>query len=241
MQIAAAMQRQYEKWFSSALGREMELLRFGWSGFPVIAFPTSMGRFFQYEDMGTIGVLSGKIEAGEMQIFCVDSVDAESWYADDKHPAQRAPRQEQYDAYLRYEVVPYVWDRAQRGDIGLYGCSFGGYHVANFAGRHPEIVVKALSLSGVYDVHRFTDGYWDDTDYYNSPVDFIANMDGGWVERLRHVEWINATGEYDALAPDNRRLDAVLSAKGIPHRTEIWPGVNGHDWPFWNEAVLRLL
>jgi esterase/lipase superfamily enzyme len=66
-------------------------------------------------------------------------------------------------------------------------------------------------------------------------------MDGGWIDRLRHVEWVIATGEYDALAPDNRRFDAVLSDKGIPHHTEIWSGVNGHDWPFWNEAVVRLL
>ena len=60
-------------------------------------------------------------------------------------------------------------------------------------------------------------------------------------EQLRRVQWVIATGEYDALAPDNRRFDGILSERGIGHHTEIWPGVNGHDWPSWNDAVVRLL
>jgi len=235
------MQRRYEKWFSPALGRDMELLRFGWSGFPVILFPTSMGRFFQYEDTGLVAGLGDKLERGELQLFCVDSVDAESWYDESVHPALRGRRHEAYDAYVRDEVVPYVRHRAERADLGLFGCSFGAYHAANFAGRHPELVTKAVCFSGVFDVSRFIDGYWDDTDYYNSPVCFIANMEGAVLEAVRRVEWVIATGEFDELAPDNRRFDAVLSNKGVPHHTEIWPGVNGHDWPFWNEAVVRLL
>jgi esterase/lipase superfamily enzyme len=235
------MQRRYEKWFSPALGRDMELLRFGWSGFPVILFPTSMGRFFQYEDTGLVAGLGDKLERGELQLFCVDSVDAESWYDESVHPALRGRRHEAYDAYVRDEVVPYVRHRAERADLGLFGCSFGAYHAANFAGRHPELVTKAVCFSGVFDVSRFIDGYWDDTDYYNSPVCFIANMEGAVLEGVRRVEWVIATGEFDELAPDNRRFDAVLSDKGVPHHTEIWPGVNGHDWPFWNEAVVRLL
>ena len=241
MQERAAMERTYEKWTSPALGREMELLWFGSSGYPVIAFPTSMGRFFQYEDSGTIAALAHKIDAGYVQLCCVDSVDVESWYNDGIHPSQRGPRHERYDAYLRDEVVPFARSRAGRSEVGAFGCSFGGYHAANFAGRHPDAVTKAVCLSGVYDVSRFTDGYWDDTDYFNSPAAFIAGMDAAAVARLREIDWVIATGEYDALAPDNRRFDAILTERGIPHHTEIWPGVNGHDWPFWNEAAARLL
>ncbi len=241
MQERAAMQRSYEKWYSPALGREMELLWFGSSGYPVIAFPTSMGRFFQYEDSGTIEALAHKIEAGHLQLCCVDSVDSESWYNESVHPSKRGPRHERYDAYLRDEVVPFVRHRAGHHGIGAYGCSFGGYHAANFAGRHPDVVTKAVCFSGVYDVSRFTDGYWDATDDANSPANFIASMDGDAVARLRAIDWVIATGEFDTLAPDNRRFDAILTERHIPHHTEIWPGVNGHDWNFWNEAVVRLL
>jgi esterase/lipase superfamily enzyme len=38
------MHREHHRWFSPALGREMELLVFGHSGARVIVFPTSQGR-----------------------------------------------------------------------------------------------------------------------------------------------------------------------------------------------------
>ncbi len=235
------MQRTYESWYSSALGRKMEFLWFGWSGYPVLAFPTSMGRFFQYEDTGLVGALASKIEAGYLQLVCADSVDAESWYDEFIPPSERGVRHEQYDAYLAQELVPYVRERARFAQMGTFGCSFGAYHAANFAGRHPDIVSKAVCLSGVYDVHRFVNGYWDERDYFNSPADYIANMNGEVLTRLGHLEWVVATGEYDSLVADNRRFAALLAAKGLPVHAEIWPGVFGHDWPFWNEAVQRLL
>jgi len=236
-----AMQRTYESWDSRLLGRKMELLWFGWSGYPVVAFPTSMGRFFQYEDTGLIGALGSKIEAGYLQLVCVDSVDAESWYDHAIAPQLRGIRHEQYDAYLAQELAPYVLQRSAFPQLGTFGCSFGAYHAANFAGRHPDLASKAVCLSGVYDVRRFVDGYWDERDYFNSPADYIANMSGEALARLAHVQWVVATGEYDSLVEDNRRFAAILAGKGLPLQAEIWPGVFGHDWPFWIEAVQRLL
>lgn len=226
---------------SENLGRPMELLWFGWSGYPVVMFPTSMGRFFQYEDTGLVAQLREKVDAGFLQLVCVDSVDAESWYDTSIPPQARGQRHEQYDAYLRRELFPYVARRAGRDRIGTFGCSFGAYHAANFAARHPDVVSKAVCFSGVYDVHRFVDGYWDETDYFNSPASFIPGMDDDWIAQLRTIEWVIATGDGDSLVADNRAFAAVLDAKGIPNHTEIWPGVFGHDWPFWNEAVARLL
>lgn len=75
-----AMYREYYKGHSSGLGREMELLVFGHTGLPVIAFPTSGGRFFEFEDKGMIGALADRIDTGQLQLFCVDSVNMESWY-----------------------------------------------------------------------------------------------------------------------------------------------------------------
>ena len=47
-------------------------------------------------------------ENGRLQAFCVDSVDAESWYNKSVPPAQRAARQVDYDRYLVNELVPFV-------------------------------------------------------------------------------------------------------------------------------------
>ena len=86
------MNREYHKWHSSELGREMELLVFGTAGVPLIVFPTSMGRFFDYEDRKMISVIGDRYENGQLQAFCVDSVDAESWYNKSVPPRERAAR-----------------------------------------------------------------------------------------------------------------------------------------------------
>src|SRR5262249_29265387 len=102
------MDREYHSWFSTALQREMELLVFGSGGTRVIVFPTSMGRFYQWEAFGMLEPLRSRLEAGVIQLFCVDSVDAESWYAKWRPADERVRRHVEYDRYLLEEVVPFT-------------------------------------------------------------------------------------------------------------------------------------
>lgn len=74
------MNREYHKWWSPRLNREMELLVFGHAGAKVLVFPTRDGRFFEYENLGMTEVLRPKIEAGHLQLFCVDAIYDESFY-----------------------------------------------------------------------------------------------------------------------------------------------------------------
>ncbi|HEY0143182.1 MAG TPA: alpha/beta hydrolase-fold protein [Thermoanaerobaculia bacterium] len=235
------MYREYVKWWSPSLGREMEFLWFGKFGRPVILFPTSAGRFYENENMHLTDSVADKVDAGECQLVLVDTVNEESWYNKNVHPAVRAARHVQYDAYLRHELVPYIFNRAQRGDLAVYGASFGAYHASNFAARYPDLVSRAILFSGVYDIDSFTDGYWDDNCYFNSPNAFIANSDSNQAGRLSRVQWIIATGEYDSLVQKNREFSALLWSKGIPNHLEIWGGVFGHDWPWWREHLRRFV
>src|SRR5262249_37330466 len=130
------MNREYHKWYSNTLQRDMELLVFGHGGVPLLVFPTSMGRFYDYEGRGMIAAIGGRYEHGEGQAFCVDSVDSESWYNKGVHPADRARRHNEYDTYLVEEALPFIRSR-NSGGIVTTGCSFGGYHSINFALRHP--------------------------------------------------------------------------------------------------------
>src|SRR5258708_21833184 len=82
----STMNREFHKAYSQELHRDMEALVFGHAGTPLMVFPTSMGRFFEYEDRGMIAVLAPKIERGELQVFCPDAVDTESWYNKGVHP-----------------------------------------------------------------------------------------------------------------------------------------------------------
>ena len=130
------MHRSHHRWYSRSLDRDMELLVFGHAGPPMIVFPSSMGAFFEYEDRGMIGALAGKLEHGALQLFCVSSVDSESWYNRHIHPRQRVTRHLQYEDYLlerRGPVGPPP--ESPSGTIGVTGCSFGAYHAMVMALR----------------------------------------------------------------------------------------------------------
>ncbi|HVH86316.1 MAG TPA: alpha/beta fold hydrolase, partial [Terriglobales bacterium] len=161
------MNREYHKWWSPRLGRDMELLVFGHAGLPTIVFPTSQGRFFEFEDRGMVGALWQKIESGGLQLFCLDSVDAESWYNKNVPPRWRIARHTQYEDYVLHEVVPLIRQKNSRWDLATAGCSFGGYHAMNLALRRPDKVKGCVSMGGAFDITQFLDGYYDNDCYLN--------------------------------------------------------------------------
>ena len=52
------MNREYHRWYSPSLNRDMELLIFGHAGARVLVFPTSLGKYFEWEDRGMTAVLT---------------------------------------------------------------------------------------------------------------------------------------------------------------------------------------
>ncbi|MCD8166664.1 MAG: hypothetical protein LUE93_11460 [Bacteroides sp.] len=52
------MQINYYNDYSHKLGKNMEYKVYGHQGKPVLVFPTSNGRFYQYEDSGMIQALA---------------------------------------------------------------------------------------------------------------------------------------------------------------------------------------
>src|SRR4051794_24980351 len=139
--------REYHRWYSSRLGRDMELLVFGHAGARVLVFPAKEGRFYDYENWGLTHVLRHSISQGLIQLFCVDSVDSESLYNRWASPADRISRHRQYEEYILNEVLPLT--RAMNGNPFLiaHGCSFGAYHAMNLALRHPTLFGKVVALS----------------------------------------------------------------------------------------------
>lgn len=234
------MNREYHKWFSPRLGRALELLVFGHAGMPVIVFPTSMGRFFDYENRHMIDVVRDRYEQGRLQAFCVDSVDAESWYNKAVPPAQRAARHVQFDDYLVHELMPFIRTLNASPELAVTGCSFGGYHSVNFALRHPDLATYCVSMGGAFDIHQFLDGYYDDNCYYNCPPDFLPSLNDSWyLDRYRRMRIVLATGENDICLAENRRLSDIMKAKSIPHWLDVWGNGTGHDWPWWERMAQK--
>jgi len=146
------MNREYHKWYSPHLNREMELLIFGHAGARVLIFPTSMGRFFEWEDRGMIAALHHQISQGWFQLYCVDSVDTESWYCKWCHPANRVRRHMQYEQYIMNEVLPFSLSKNDHPFLITTGASFGAYHAVNIAFRHPDRFDRVIGMSGIYDM-----------------------------------------------------------------------------------------
>jgi esterase/lipase superfamily enzyme len=234
------MHREYIKWYSPSLHKDMELLTYGHGGFPVIVFPTSYGRFFEYEDRGMVDAMAPRIERGDLRLYCVDSVDLESWYNKRAHPADRLHRQNAFDAYLTLELAPLIRNRGWGGACGTTGCSFGGYHAMNFALRHPDLVTYAVSMSGAFNIpNRFLDGYYNDDAYFNAPLDYLPGLnDGATIGRMRQNYYVMAVGNHDPLFDQNVKLAHQLGSKSIPHKLDVWEGFV-HDWPWWHRMAAK--
>jgi esterase/lipase superfamily enzyme len=233
------MHREHHKWFSPSLGRDMELNIWGHAGARLLVFPTSQGRYYEFSDRGMIDVVAESVHRGWLQVYCVDSVDAESWYAYHKPPAARARRHAQYDAYLVNEVLPLSQQKNPNPFLITLGCSFGGYHAIAFGLKHPTLVGRILALSSLCDIRGFTDGFYNDDVYFHNPVDFIPNEhDGHRLDALRRQDIILAVGRDDRLRESNERLSTVLWNNGIGNALRLWDGWS-HDWPYW-EKMLRL-
>lgn len=219
------------------MSREMELLVFGHAGVPHIIFPTSCGRFFDFEDRGMVAALSDKIDRGELQLYCVDSVDSESWYNRTASPRTKIVRHMQYESYVLEEVLPLVRQKNSNPYLKAMGCSFGGYHAVNVALRHPDRFSGFLSISGIFDLSRFLRGHYDNDCHLNIPMHYLADRDGLW--HWKHLDgnsYVLVTGELDHCRNENERLATLLQAAGVPHRLEVWDGTS-HDWPWWRQMV----
>nr|WP_290666390.1 alpha/beta hydrolase-fold protein [Ardenticatena sp.] len=235
------MNREYHKWYSPHLDREMELLVFGHAGARVLVFPTSMGRFFEWEDRGMIAALHHHISQGWFQLYCMDSVDTESWYCKWCHPADRVRRHMQYEHYIMNEVLPFSLSKNDHPFLITTGASFGAYHAVNIAFRHPDHFDRVIGMSGIYDIRNWLDGYYDDNVYFNNPVDYIANEhEPHRLALLKHLDIILAVGEHDPNIEHNRFFSHLLWQKEIWHAFRVWEGW-AHDWPWWQQMIVRYI
>jgi esterase/lipase superfamily enzyme len=228
---------KYHRWYSQNLGFDVEMLVFGDKGSPVILFPTSQGRYFQNKDEGLIDSVKWFIDEGLVKIYCPDSFDWLTWYNKGVHPAERARNYVWYDKMLVDELAPWAMHETGVGKVATAGCSFGGYHAANFALKHPDKAGHLISMSGAFDMRQFLDGYYDDNVFYNNPVDFLP---GSNQPELWQMNIILGTAEHDICRGDNDNLSNILKQKHINHWLDVRPFAS-HDWPVWKEMFPHYL
>jgi len=234
------MRRDYHNWYSPRLDRHMELLVFGSGGLPIVVFPTERGRFYDYENNGMIQAVAGPVEAGRLQVFCIDSVDTESWLNRAVHPHERLARHLAYESYVLYEVAPLMKKLSGAAQIGATGCGLGGYHAFNFAMKHPDLTSASISMSGCFDMRRFMDGFYSNEFYFNNPFDYLPNMRDTWfLERYAKMRFILAVGDHDIYLAENVRMKEILSKREISCWLDVWESEETHDWPLWQRMAVK--
>jgi esterase/lipase superfamily enzyme len=231
------LKEEYHKWYSHHIGRDFEMLVFGHSGYPVVLFPTSMGKFYQNKDFGLIDTARWFIDNGMIKIYCPDSIDNDSWYNRQVHPSVKAQNHNLYNALIREEVVKRAMYECNTGKVGLAGCSFGAYHAANFAFRYPEMAGYMFSMGGAFDIKMFMRGHYDDNVYYNNPPDFLAGVNN---PALWEMGIVLGVGEHDFCRSANEKMADILNQKHVKNWLDIRAG-GVHDWGTWKEMFPHYL
>ncbi len=234
------MKKKIHTWQSPSLGREISLTIYGSEGTPLLAFPGDAGNRTDWEDRGLIKALSFQIENGHNRIYCVDSMDSESFFNTKVHPRIRINRHRQYESYVIDEVLPFI--RKQTGDLFVMaaGMQMGGYHALNLLLKYPTQIQKVISIGGCFQIRPFMDDYFDDNVYYNNPLEYLPNLDDHNL-----LEDIKITDIRLVATPDDPNLDLnylisdILRSKSIEHIFDYWIETGDDRWEIWGDILQR--
>ena len=231
------MQKQTTSWYSPSLKKEMPVAIYGYYGTALLLIPTAGADYQEYERFKLIEALTPFINEGKIKVFSIDSINKESWMNKEMEPAHKAIRHNDFNNYVFNEVVPFVRANTSN-DTHIYTCgaSLGAFHAMNLFLKRPDIINGVISMSGVYDLTEYTDGFWDTQVYYNSPMHYLPGLtDEFYLNKIKashHIHLYTGSGAYEA--PEaNRQFSQVLWDKGIWHDFKVWGSDMKHDWPTW--------
>ncbi len=234
------MQREIHKWKSVNLHKEMEIAVYGHYGYALLMFPTAGADYLEYERFYLIDSIADYINSGALKVFSINSINNESWMNKSLLPAEKIRRQEEYNKYITEEVLPFITQHCRTEvPVVTAGASLGAFHAANTFFRRPDLFAGLIAMSGVYDLKHYTDGYFDDTCYFNSPVDYLPGIDDEDIlSALRNKNIIIASGRGAYEDPDaSKQLSDILHSKNIPHWFDLWGEDMTHDWPTWRKML----
>ena len=243
------MNVEYHHWHSDNLGQKFEMKVYGDKGRAMVAFPSSGGHFWDYENNGMIEACRHWIDSGRLQVFAADGRDWETWANTSIPPHDRAVRHEAWEKAIVEESFPRIREinKIDSREVIVTGCSGGAFHAANFILKHPDLCDTAIMLSGVYSTKYFRTDHVDDYDYgdpliyFNNPLKYLKDLQDEWYLsklRLSRIIICNGQGSWEQECLDESyELARDLRAKMIDHWLDIWGQDVNHDWPWWRQQI----
>ena len=239
------MERVLDGWHSPSLNKHMEIVRYGHYGFGLLLLPTAAADYLEYERFQLIDAIAPMINSGKCKVFSVNSINSESWMNDKMHPPHKGIRHNQFNRYIYEEVIPYIKTHtSQDTPICIAGASLGALHSANLFFKRPDLLQGVIAMSGNYDLQAYTDGYYDEQVYFNSPMAYVANLNDDvhlpMLRRNNHIHILTGSGNFET--PEaSIRFSKLLHAKKIPHELDVWGYDMPHDWPTWRAMLPHYL
>ena len=238
------MAKDVARWRSSRLEQEVQLVRWGHYGTPILLFPTAGGDAEEVERFHLVGALGGLIDAGRIKVYSTDSIAGRAWISGEHTGAYCSRVQTLFDAFVYNEVVPAIRGDCLSGDIEIIaaGASIGAFNAVASVCRHPDAFRMAIAMSGTYDLSKFLTGDFNDDFYFSSPLHFLPGLDGRQLEllRTRFILMPSGEGEYEDIG-ESWRMAEVLGSKGIPNRVDSWGQAYRHDWETWRQMLPQYL
>ncbi|WP_344807731.1 esterase family protein [Microlunatus ginsengisoli] len=230
--------------------RALTMIAYGHWGRPVLAFPSQSGRAWDFENFGMVDAVRDLIDDGRIKLYCVDSLDADTWSAYGLPIEERARRHGAYHRWLTDVVVPWIKrDTSQDAELISTGCSLGGYHAVQFSLQRPDLAPLAIGLSGNYDPSTWRAwGESADAAYFANPTHYVPNLHGdhlGWLQSRLSLLLVVGQGAWETqptrCLPTTRVMAGLLQDKGIRCELDLWGYDVSHDWVWWQRQLAHHL
>ncbi len=236
--------KDVSRWHSQHVEQEIQLVRWGRMGTPVMLFPTAGGDAEEVERFNLIGALAPLIEAGRIKVYSTDSLAGKAWISK-QHSVDFCSRlQNMFDALIYREIGPAIREDCRTPEIEIIaaGASIGAFNAVASICRHPDMFKMAIAMSGTYDLSRYLEGGFPQDFYFCSPLHFLPGLQGSLLEMLqkRLILMPSGEGDYEDIG-ESWRMASVLGDKGIPNRVDSWGVEYRHDWETWREMLPKYL
>ena len=195
----------------------MHIVTYGHYGRPVLVFPSEAGRAWDFENNGMVDAVADLIDDGRVKLYCVDSLDADTWSDKGLPIEERALRHEVYTRWLTHTVVPYIHDDTAAG-------ARADHHRL----QHGRLPRGALRASSAPTWRRWpsacpattTSSTWrswgerGDATYFANPTDYVPNLHGDHLTGCASRLSVLLVGRPGRLGDPSDRIAAVDRAAG---------------------------